>query len=56
MPADPMLSLSVVGGLDAVLVVAGVVMLTGPRRELGFVPCACSRPHCAGFRREWVRA
>lgn len=51
---DPMLSLSVVGGLDAVLVLAGVVALTGPRKELRFVPCHCDRPDCAGLRRVWV--
>lgn len=51
---DPVLLLSVVGGLDAVLVLAGVLALAGPRKELRFVPCGCVRPGCAGVRREWV--
>ena len=51
-----MLSMTVVGGLDAALVLAGLVAVTGPRKELRFVPCRCERPECAGFRREWVAA
>lgn len=54
MLADPMLSLAVVGGLDAVLALAGMVAATGPRKELRFVPCRCERPKCAGVRREWA--
>lgn len=53
--ADGLWSLVVVGGLDAVFVLAGVVLLTGPRKELRFVPCHCGRFDCAGVRREWVR-
>ena len=53
---DPALSLAVVGGLDVVLVLAGVVTLTGPRKELRFVPCHCDRPDCAGIRRVWAEA
>ncbi len=53
---DPMTPLMVVGGLDAVLVLAGVVALTGPCKELKFVPCHCDRPDCAGVRRVWVEA
>jgi len=51
---DAALPLAVVGGLDAVLVLAGVVALSGPRKELRFVPCHCARPECAGIRRVWA--
>ncbi len=51
---DPMLSMTVIGGLDVVLVLVGVVALIGPRKELRFAPCGCARPECAGLRREWV--
>ncbi len=54
MVVDPTLAMAVVGGLDAALVLAGMVLLTGARTELRFVACRCARPDCAGFRREWV--
>lgn len=47
--------MALVGGLDALFVLALVVLLTGSRKELRFVPCHCDRPQCAGVRREWVR-
>ena len=52
--ADGTVSLALVGGLDAVLILAGMVLVTGRRKELRFVPCRCGRPECAGVRREWV--
>lgn len=52
MPADSTLPFTIVGDLDAALLLLGAVSLSGARAsaDARFVTCHCPRPHCSGVR------